>query len=150
MLKVHYLLHDSLELTPSRALLLIGKVAWVTPKLSLGVPQTISMLPTMRVSVSRLLWGYYQEPDHAVLPSPRLLSVLLRGANVIVYCQAMDVYPAASCQLPLCVSLNAGEENVHRAEQWAAQAREHQRSLIVEKIGLNMWPRIPPIHDPSR
>lgn len=134
LLKVHYLLHDSLELTPSRPLLLIGKVTWITPKRSLGVPQTISMLPTMRVSVTRLLWGYYKEPEVVAVCPHRDCSGVAVGANVIAYCQAMDVYrqPPANCPL---VSLNAGEENVHRVEQWAAQAREHQRTLIVEKIG---------------
>ncbi|HEY4763905.1 MAG TPA: hypothetical protein VIH75_09540 [Candidatus Sulfotelmatobacter sp.] len=134
MLKVHYLLHDSLELTPSRPLLLIGKVTWVTPKRSLGVPQTILLLPTMRVGVTRLLWGYYKEPEVIAVCPHRDCSGVAVGANVIAFCQVMDVYrqPPANCPL---VSLNAGEENVHRAEQWAAQAREHQRTLIVEKVG---------------
>ena len=134
LLKVHYLLHDSLELTPSRPLLLIGKVTWVTPKRSLGVPQTILLLPTMRVGVTRLLWGYYKEPEVIAVCPHRDCSGVAVGANVIAFCQVMDVYrqPPANCPL---VSLNAGEENVHRAEQWAAQAREHQRTLIVEKVG---------------
>ncbi len=134
LLKMHNLLHDSLELTPSRPLLLIGKVTWVPPKSSVGVPQRISMLPTMRVSVTRLLWGDYKAPEVIAACPHRDCSDVAVGANVIAYCQAISAYrqPPAICPL---VSLNAGEENVHRAEQWAAQAREHQRTLIVEKIG---------------
>jgi hypothetical protein len=134
LLKMHHLLHDSLELTSSRPLLLIGKVTWVTPKRSLGVPQTVSMLPTMRVSVTRLLWGYYKEPEVIAICPHRDCSGVVVGANVIAHCRAMDVYrdPPARCPV---VSLDASEENVHRAEQWAAQAREQQRTLIVEKIG---------------
>jgi hypothetical protein len=134
LLKMHYLLRDSLELMPSRPLLVIGKVTWVTPKRSLGVPQTISMLPTMRVSVTRLLWGYYKDLEVIAICPHRDCSGVAVGENVIAYCQGMDVYrqPPANCPI---VSLNAGEENVHRAEQWAAQAREQQRALIVEKIG---------------
>jgi hypothetical protein len=134
LLKMHYLLRDSLELMPSRPLLVIGKVTWVTPKRSLGVPQTISMLPTMRVSVTRLLWGYYKDLEVIAICPHRDCSGVAVGENVIAYCQGMDVYrqPPANCPI---VSLNAGEENVHRAEQWAAQAREQQRALILEKIG---------------
>jgi hypothetical protein len=111
LLKLHYLLHDSLELTPGRPLLLIGKVTWATPKPSLGVPQTMSILPTMRVSVTRLLWGYYKEPEVIAICPHRDCSGVALEANVIAYCQAMDVYrqPPANCPL---VSLNAGEENV--------------------------------------
>jgi hypothetical protein len=132
LLKMHYLLRDSLELAESRPLLLIGHVTSVTPRPKFAV-QTISMLPTMRVTVVRLLWGYYKEAEvNAVCPH-RDCSAVSVGANVIAYCQAMDVYrrPPANC---LLVSLDAGEENVHRAEQWAAQARQHQKELVVERI----------------
>jgi hypothetical protein len=134
LLKVHYLLHDSLELTPSRPLLLIGKVTWFTPKRSLAVPQTISMLPTMRVSVTRLLWGYYKQPEVIAICPHRDCSGVAVGPNVIVYCHAMGAYRDTPARCPV-VSLDASEENVHRAEQWAARAREQQRALIVEKIG---------------
>ena len=134
LLKMHYLLRDSLELAPSRPLLLIGTVTWVTPKRSLGAPQTIAMLPTMRVSVTRLLWGYYKDAEVVAVCPHRDCSGIAVGANVIAYCQAMDVYrqPPANCPL---ASLDATEENVHRGEQWAAQAGEYQRTVIVEKIG---------------
>jgi hypothetical protein len=133
LLKMHYLLHDSLELTPNRPLLLTGKVTWFTSKRSLGAPQTIPMLPTMRVNVTRLLWGYYRDAEVVAVCPHRDCSGVSVGANVIAYCQAMDVYrqPPANCPL---VSLDASEENGHRAEQWATQARERQRALIVEKI----------------
>ena len=134
LLKMHYLLHDSLELAPDRPLLLVGKVTWVTPKRSFGVPQTSSMLPTMRVSVTRLLWGYYKETEVIAVCPHRDCSGVAVGANVIAYCQAMDAHRGSPANCPLA-SLDASEENVHRAEQWAAQAREHQRALIVEKIG---------------
>jgi len=141
LLKTHYLLRDSLELAPTRPLLLIGEVTWVTPKQRFVV-QTIPILPTMRVAVSRLLWGYYKEAEvNAVCPH-RNCSDVLMGAKVIAFCQAMDVYrqPPASCPL---VSLDASEENVDRVEQWVAQAREHQRALIVEKIGKYLAARHP-------
>jgi hypothetical protein len=133
LLKMHYLLHDSLELAPSRPLLLIGRVTWVTPSRSLGAPQTIAMLPTMRVNMTRLLWGYYKEAEVVAVCPHRDCSRVAVGANIIAYCQAMDVYrrPPANCTL---ASLDASEENIHRAEHWAAQAREHQRALIAEKI----------------
>lgn len=134
LLKMHYLLRGSLELAPTRPLLLLGKVNWVTPKRSLGVPQSIAILPTMRVSVSRLLWGYYKEAEVTAVCPHRDCSGVAVGANVIAYCQAMDVYrrPPANCPL---VSVDASEGNVRRVEQWTAQAREHQQALIVEKIG---------------
>ncbi len=142
LLKMHYLLHDSLEFTPDRPLLLVGKVTWVTPKRSFGVPQTISMLPTMRVSVIRLLWGYYKEPEVIAICPHRDCSGSAVGANVIAYCHAMDVYRNPSARCPV-VSLDASEQNVHRAEQWTGQAREHQRALIVEKISKSLATRQP-------
>jgi hypothetical protein len=133
LLKMHYLLHDSLELAPNRPLLLTGKVSWVTPKRSLGAPQTVSMLPTMRANVTRVLWGYYRDAEVVAVCPHRDCSRVAVGANVIAYCQAMDVYrqPPADCPL---VSLDASDENVRRTEQWVAQARARQRALIIEKV----------------
>lgn len=133
LLKMHFLLRDSLELAPSRPLLLVGRVIQVTPKRSFGVAQTIAMLPTMRVAVSRLLWGYYKEPEvNAVCPH-RDCSNIAVGGNVIVYCEAMGVYRGPPAYCPLATP-DTSDENVRRLEQWAAQAREHQRGLIVEQI----------------
>jgi hypothetical protein len=134
LLKMHYLLHDSLELAPTRPLLLIGKVTWVTLKSSIGIAQSIAILPTMHVNVTRLLWGYYKDAEVVAVCPHHDCSGVAVGANVIAYCQAMDIYrhPPANCPL---VSVEASEENVHRVEQWATQAREHQQALIVEKIG---------------
>lgn len=134
LLKMHHLLRDSLELAETRPLLLVGRVTWVTPKRSLGAPQTISMLPTMRVSVTRLLWGYYKEAEVIAVCPHRDCSGVAVGADVLAYCQATDVYRASLQNCPL-VSPGASEENVHRAEEWSGQAREHQRALIAEKIG---------------
>lgn len=133
LLKMHHLLRNSLELAPTRPLLLVGRVTSVTlrPKI---VVQIISILPTMRVKVARLLWGYYKEEEVIGVCPHRDCSGVSVGANVIAYCQAMDVYrqPPANCPL---VSVDAGEENIHRLERWTQQAREHQQMLIVEKIG---------------
>lgn len=143
LLKMHYLLRDSLELAPTRPLLLLGRVTGLTPQPKTLV-QRISILvpPTMRVSIARLLWGYYKETEVIGVCPHRDCSGFAVGANVIAYCQAMDAYrhPPASCPL---VSLTSDEESVHRAERWAGQAREHQRALIVEKISKSLATRQP-------
>jgi hypothetical protein len=133
LLEMHYLLRDSLELAPSRPLLLVGRVTWVMPRPKILV-QSVAILPTMRVNATRLLWGYYKDAEVVAVCPHRDCSGVAVGANVIAYCQAMDVYrrPPANCPL---ASLDATEENVHRGEQWAAQARKYQRTMIVEKIG---------------
>lgn len=132
LLKMHHRLRDSLELAPSRPLLLLGQVTWVTSKKAFAV-HSITMLPTMRVSLSRLLWGYYKGVEVDAVCPHRDCSNVAVGANVIAYCQAMDVYrgPPANCAL---ATLDASAQNIQRAEQWAAQARRHQRALIVEQI----------------
>lgn len=135
LLKMHYLLRDSLELAPTRPLLLVGRLTGVTPQPKTVVQRiSISILPTMRVAVARLLWGYYKEAEVTAVCPHRDCSGVGVGANVITYCQAMDVYrqPPANCPL---VSVDASKGNVRRVEQWTAQAREHQQALIVEKIG---------------
>ena len=125
LLRMHYLLRNSLELSPSRPLLLIGSVNWVTPKTTLGVAQSIPIPPTMRLGVWRLLWGYYKKAEVLAVCPHRDCSGVSVGANVITYCQFEN------CPL---VSLDASDENVHRAEQWAVQARVRQRISIVEKV----------------
>jgi hypothetical protein len=132
LLKMHSLLRDSLELAPSRPLFLLGKVTWVTPKPTFVI-QSIAILPTMRVTVTRLFWGYYKEAE--VIPEcpHRDCSSVPVGANMIVYCEAMSVYRSPPANCPLATT-EASDENVHRAEQWAAQARQHQHALIIEQI----------------
>lgn len=134
LLKMHYRLRDSLELAPSRPLMVLGKVTWITPKRTFGVPQSIMELPVIHVAVSRLLWGYYKEPEvNAVCPH-RDCSGVAVGTNVIAYCEALGgVYyrPPAYCGI---ATPDASDENIRRVEQWAGQAREHQRELIVEQI----------------
>lgn len=135
LLKMHYLLRDSLELAPTRPLLLVGRVTGVTSQPKNVVQRiSVSILPTMRLNVTRLLWGYYKEEEVIGVCPHRDCSGVAVGANVIAYCQAMDVYrqPPANCPL---VSVDAGKENLHRVEQWTEQAREHQQALIVQKIG---------------
>ncbi len=133
LLKMHSLLRDSLELAPSRPLLLLGKVTALPPKRSFMV-QSVPMIPTMRVAVSRLLWGYYKEAEvNAVCPH-RDCSDVPVGSKVIAYCEAMGgVYrgPQAFCAL---ATVDASGENIHRAEKWAGQARQNQRALIIEDI----------------
>ena len=134
LLKMHYLLRDSVELAPTRPLLLVGQVTalMLQPK-SLVQRISILVLPTMRIRIARVLWGYYKETEVIGLCPHRDCSGLTVGANVIAYCQATDAYrhPPATCPL---VSLTSDEENVYRAERWAGQARDRQRALIVEKI----------------
>lgn len=133
LLKMHHLLRDSLELAPSRPLLLLGKVSWVAPKPQFGIAQSIAILPTIRVSVSQLLWGYYKELEvNAVCPHRDCSSVPV-GTNVIVYCQAMEVYRGSPAYCPLATP-DASAENVKLAEQWAEQARQRQPMLIIEHI----------------
>jgi hypothetical protein len=132
LLKMHSLLRNSLELAPSRPLLLLGQIIAVPPKRSFAV-QRIAMIPMMRVAVSRLLWGYYKEAEVSVECPHRDCSNVSVGAKVIAYCEAMGVYsgPQAFCGL---ATADASDENIHRAEQWAAEARQHQRTLIIEQI----------------
>ena len=74
LLKMHFLLRDSLELSPSRPLLVLGKVTWVTPKQQFGIIHSTAMVPTMRLAISRLIWGYYERiGGRSGLPAPRLL-----------------------------------------------------------------------------
>jgi hypothetical protein len=142
LMKMHYLMRDSLELAPSRPLLLLGRVTWVTPKRSLGVAQSIAILPTMRVTVSRLLWGYYKESEvNAVCPH-RDCSGVPVGTDVIAYCQAMDVYNGPPANCPLAVPA-ATDENVRLTQQWASQARQRQPALIVERIRKYLAARNP-------
>lgn len=134
LLKMHLLLRDSLELSPSRPLLVLGKVVWVTPKPQFPVPQTIMIMPTMRIAISRLVWGYYKESEVIADCPHRDCSKVAVGANAIAYCEPMgSVYwrPPASCRV---VSAEASEENIHRVEQWGIQARARQRELIIERI----------------
>jgi hypothetical protein len=58
LLQIHYRLRDSIELAPSRPLLLIGQVTRVDQPQKFHVGG-IAMRPGMRLTVSRLLWGYY-------------------------------------------------------------------------------------------
>jgi hypothetical protein len=132
LLKMHSRLRDSLELAPSRPLLLLGQVTALPPKRSFVV-QSVPMIPTMRVAVSRLLWGYYKEAEANVECPHRDCSNVSVGAKLIAYCEALGVYrgPQAFCRL---ATVDASDENIHRAEQWAAQARQHQPALIIEQI----------------
>jgi len=134
MLKMHLLLRDSLELAPSRPLVVLGKVTWVTPKPKFPMPQTISIIPTMRVAIARLFWGYYKESEVIAECHHRDCSNVAGGANVIAYCEPMGgVYrqPPANCRV---VSTEVTEENIRRVEQWASHARERQRELIIERV----------------
>lgn len=133
LLKMHYLLSNSLELAPSRPLLLLGTVTAVTPQRSFRVPQLVAMLPTMRVSVSRLLWGYYKEREVNALCPHRDCSVVSIGTKVIAYCEAMGAYrgPLAYCAL---ATPDVSDENLKLVEQWTAQAREHQRAAVIDQI----------------
>ncbi|HEY6373438.1 MAG TPA: hypothetical protein VIX37_22875, partial [Candidatus Sulfotelmatobacter sp.] len=94
---------------------------------------SIAMPPTMRVAVSRLRWGYYKEAEVNAECPHRDCSTVPVGAKVIAYCEAMGVYrgPQAGCVL---ATVDASGENVRRAEQWAGQARQHQRTRIIEQI----------------
>ena len=140
LLKMHHLLRDSLELAPSRPLLLLGQVTWVTPKRSFGVPQSIAIVPAMRVSVARLLWGYYKQEEVRAACPHRDCSNISVGSTVIVYCQAMGAYrgPPAFCPL---ATPDTTDDNVHLAERWAAEARERQRALIIENIHKSLETR---------
>jgi hypothetical protein len=133
LLKMHHLLRDSLELAPGRPLLVLGTVTSVTPPHSFGFVQSVAMLPTMRASISHVFWGYYKQPEVSAVCPHRDCSIVSVGKNVIVYCEAMGVYrgPIAFCAL---ATPDISDENVQRVEQWTAQAREHQRVMVIERI----------------
>jgi len=138
LLQIHHRLHDSLELAPSRPLLLFGQVSAVDQpqKFHIGMP----MRPGMRVTVSRLLWGYYKAPEvRAVCPNWDCSGVAA-GAKVIVYCESLSVYcgPPAQCRF---ASAAFTDENVHRVEGWVAEARARQPALILAKVRhyLESW-----------
>jgi hypothetical protein len=132
LLQIHRRMRDSLELAPTRPMLLLGQVSWVQPQQKYFIG-SIPMLPMMRVSVSRLLWGYYKDSEvRAVCPSRDCSSVAV-GAKAIAYCASSDPYQGPPAWCPLAAA-NYTDENLRRVEAWAAQARERQRDLIVDKI----------------
>jgi hypothetical protein len=131
LLKMHYWLRDSLELGPSRPLLLLGQVTWVTPK-SRWLFNQSRFYPRCASQFHICSRGITKRGKSMRSAPPRLLNVAV-GTNVIAYCEAMGVYraPPASCAL---ATPDTSDESVKRAERWAAQARQHQRALIVEHI----------------
>ena len=129
LLQIHYRLRDSLELAPSRPLLLFGQVKTVDSarKFHIGIP----MRPGIQVAVSRVVWGYYEDPEvRAVCPFWDCSGMAV-GAKVIVYCESPYGPPAAQCRFATTAFT---DENVHRVEAWAKQARERQPALILDKI----------------
>ena len=129
LLQIHYRLRDSLELTPSRPFLLFGQVTSVDlpRKFHIG---SIVMRPGMLVTVSRLLWGYYKEPEVRALCPFWDCSGIAVGDSVIVYCES-PYGPPGQCRFTTTAFT---DENVRRVEEWARQARERQPALILDKI----------------
>jgi hypothetical protein len=134
LLQIHQHLHDSMQLSPTHPLLLLGQVTWIEPRPRYSV-STITMLPTMRASVSRVLWGYFKESEITSVCPARDCSNLSVGEKVIVFCEYP--WPDYNATKPGCggfVSSAYTDENVRRVEGWAKEARQREPSLILEKI----------------
>lgn len=130
LLQIHNRLRDSLELGPSRPLVLFGQIKRIDP------PSYINAVPIsryMHVIPSRLLWGYNTAPEVLVDCPFRNCSDVGVGAKVIVYCELLSVYegPPGRCSF---ASAAFTDENVRRVEEWVQQARQRQPSLILERI----------------
>ena len=132
LLQIHQRLRDSLQRGPTHPLLLLGQITWIEPR-----PRAFTIMPllTMRMSVSRVLWGRYKEPEITSGCPGNDCSNLAVGAKMIVFCE----YPWAvyAPQAPGCGGLVSSAftvENVRRVEGWAAQARQREPSLILERI----------------
>jgi len=133
LLQIHDHLRDSLELAPSRPILFLGQVSWAEP-INRG-PRicTICELPTVRVAVNRLLWGY-DAKEREIAFSCRGCADFSLGMKVIAYCGSpWPNYTGPERMCSLATSAYT-DENVHRAERWAAQARQNQQAVILSKI----------------
>ncbi len=130
LLQIHNHLRGSLELAPSRPLVLFGQVNWIAPPTFI---HSVTVERYMRVIVSRLLWGYYKESEALTSCPSRDCSNVAVGAQVIAYCDSPTIYdgPPARCSL---VSADFAEENQRRVEEWVEQARKGQETIILEKI----------------
>jgi len=138
LLQIHQRLHDSLERAPNHPLLLFGAVSWIEPKPRFLVG-TIAMVPRMRASISRVLWGHYKNSEITSDCPSRDCSSLTVGTKVTIYCE--DLAPVYATQAPGCnglVSSAFTDENVRKVETWAEQARQRQPSLILEKISKSL------------
>ncbi len=130
LLQIHNRLRDSLELGPSRPLVLFGQIARIDP------PSYINAVPIaryMHVTPARLLWGYNKTPEVLVDCPFRNCSDMAVGAKMIVYCEQLSVYegPPGRCSF---ASAAFTDENVRRVEEWVKQARQRQPALILERI----------------
>jgi hypothetical protein len=58
LLQIHDHLRDSLELAPSRPILFLGRISWTEPVTPGPRICLVCALPTVRIAVDRLLWGF--------------------------------------------------------------------------------------------
>jgi len=130
LLQIHNRLHDSLELGPARPLVLFGQVTQVDPPSRFNL---IMVERHMHVTNSRLLWGFNKAQEVAVICPLRDCSAVAVGAKVIAYCELLSVYEGPPGRCPFA-SAAFTDENVRRVEEWVKQARQHQPSLILERI----------------
>jgi len=130
LLQIHNRLRDSLELGPSRPLVLFGQITRIDPPSYIS---RVSIPRYMHVAPSRLLWGYNKAPEVLVDCPFRDCSAVAVGAKVIAYCELLSVYegPPGRCSF---ASVAFTDENVHRVEEWVKQARQRQPALILERI----------------
>jgi hypothetical protein len=130
LLQIHHRLRDSLELGPSRPLVLFGQITRIDPPSYIN---TVTIPRYMHVTPSRLLWGYNKAPEVLVDCPFRDCSAVAVGAKVIAYCELLSVYegPPGRCSF---ASAAFTDENVSRVEEWVKQARRRQPALILERI----------------
>lgn len=134
LLRIHDQLRDSLELAPSRPILFLGQVSWTEPKSSGPRICLVCALPTVRIAVNRLLWGYDAKERELTFACRQGCADLTIGSHVIAYCGSP--WPAYAGPERICFLFSSAytEENVRRVEEWAAQARQNERALILDKI----------------
>jgi len=134
LLQIHDHLRDSLELDPSRPILFLGQVSWAEPIHPGPRVCLVCALPLIRIAVSRLLWGFDAKEREIAFSCRKACANLSLGTWVVAYCGSpWPDYggPTRTCSL---ASSSYTKENVHRVEEWAAQARKNERVLILNKI----------------
>jgi hypothetical protein len=94
----------------------------------------VCALPTVRIAVDRLLWGFDAKGREIAFDCRQGCADLPVATKVIAFCGSP--WPNYRGSERICALLSSAytEDNVHRAEEWAAQARQNQRAVILSRI----------------
>ena len=132
LMHIHAKLQSSMQHAPNYPILLLGTVKSVEAPGPFHI-NTVTVIPTMHVTIGRILWGYYRQTEIVAECPSRDCSKAPVGSKVIAYCE--NLVPNYAEQAPSCRLVTAAiDENVQKVEAWTALAKEREPAVILEKV----------------